>query len=109
MFNENFYEKIAYQQLFHDFLESQMEEQRIKTLKTLGTIVDQNYADDFAKILCAAIDNDCDEAKRIWDNLGFNASDFFAILGNSKSYFEVVQQEKETSFAEDCYMERYYE
>jgi|GEM_PF-4435084 hypothetical protein len=110
MFNHDYYDRISYEQIFWDFVEEDMEEQRAKTIETIGTIVGKlDHAESFAKILCVALDEECKEAMELWSNLGLDASHFFAIHRNKKEYFEIKQKEKGNQIGSDEYWERYYE
>lgn len=110
MYKTDYYEKMAYEQIFWDLIEDEMEEQRTKTIETIGTIVGKlEYAECFAKILCVAMGEDCQEAIVLWSNLGLDKSHLFAMYRDKKEYFECKQKERENQQGSDEYWERYYE
>lgn len=91
---ERYYDRLAYDQIFHEFMERRMNEQRKEIMKSLSSIVSPNYVEDFAKILCAAFEYNNDEAHKLWDTLCFNASDFYAITQDTKGYFENYKEDE---------------
>lgn len=91
---DEYYGRMAYDQLFHEFVEERMKEQRKEIMQNLSSIVSPNYVEDFAKILCAAFEYNNDEAHKLWDTLSFNASDFYAIMEDSKGYFENYKEDE---------------
>ena len=109
MYNPSYYDQLAYEQIFWDFVEDEMEEQRTKAIKAISNIVAKPcYAESFAKILCVAVGEECKEAMELWSNLGFDASDLFAIYRNKKEYFEFKKEERANQIGEDEYWERIY-
>jgi hypothetical protein len=101
MYNLDNYDRMAYEQLFHEFVEDQMKEQRNKTMLALSTILTPDYVEDLAKILCVALKEENSNAEKLWHQLGFSQLDYFAILEDKKEYFGIYQDE--------CDMEVHYE
>ncbi len=94
MYNRDYYDRISYNELFYEFMEDKMKEQRKEIMQRLTSIVLPNYVEDFAKILCAALENKCDYAEKLWIEFGFCASDFCAIMEDKKGYFENYKEDE---------------
>lgn len=87
MYNHDYYDRIAYDKLFYEFVEEKMKEQRIEILEKFRTVAPA-FVEPFANILCVAYENDSTHAAELWNKFGFDASDFFAITNNVEKYFE---------------------
>jgi hypothetical protein len=97
MYSHDYYDRLAYDKMFYDFVEERMKEQRKETMETIKSIVLPDYAEGFAKVLCAAFENGSSDAEKIWIRLGFNASNFFAINEDIKGYFENYKEKERWS------------
>lgn len=98
MRNLDYDDSLAYEQEYENYIAEKMEEQRQECIKILGTIVRQDLAEDFAKILAAAYESESSEAEKISARFGFNQCDFFAIEENFKEFrrkFEENQMERD--------------
>jgi hypothetical protein len=87
MYNHDYYDRIAYEGMFYEFVEEKMKEQRIAILEKLQAMAPA-FAESFANILCVAYENDSTHAAELWNKFGFDASDFFAITNNTPKYLE---------------------
>jgi len=83
---EYFIDEEAHQMLYENYIYDHMKMQRKEKINLLSSLVRQDLAEDFAKILSAANDLNMPEAKKISDILCFYQSDFLAIDENFNDY-----------------------
>src|SRR6185436_139593 len=82
----DYIDRLAYDQLYDDFISEKMEKQRQEKINFFKTIVRQDLAEDFTKILAAAYEYGSPEAENISAMFGFNQSDFLAKEEKLKEY-----------------------
>ncbi len=88
----DYHDRMAYEQMYDQYIEKKMEEQRKESIKVIGTIIRQDLAEDFSKILVAAYESGSVEAEKISDMFGFNQSNLFSIDKNFKAFKEDFEQ-----------------
>lgn len=89
----DYHDQMAYDQLLEQYIRDQMEEQRQESINFIGTLVRQDLANDFAKILAAAYEYGCPEAEKIAGMFGFNQKDFLAIDENYKEFKKRIEEQ----------------
>lgn len=89
----NYYDQMAYDQLYEENILNQMKRQRQENIKFLSSLVREDLAEDFAIILASAHEFGCTAAERIAKSFGFNQKDFLAIEENFKEYEELIVEE----------------
>jgi hypothetical protein len=87
------YDILACEMEYENFVREKMEEQRQESINFIGTLVRQDLAEDFAKILASAYEYGCPVAEKISNAFGFNQKDFLAIEKNFEQFEQKIIQE----------------
>jgi hypothetical protein len=86
-----YYDNLAYEMEYEDYVREKMKEQKQENINLIGTLVRQDLAEDFAKILVSAYEFGCPVAEKIVNQFGLNQKDFLAIDGKYEEFKKELQ------------------
>lgn len=92
MYLLDYHDSQAYEQRYEEFIQDEMEKQRAKSLQRLCSIIPQEIAEDFSKILVAAYEYGSPEAEKWCEQFSFNSLDLLALDEDFKGYKEDFEE-----------------
>lgn len=96
----NYYDQMAYEQLFDERVRSKMERQKQEYIKYFCSLVGADIGEEFAMILASAYEFGCPVAERIAKKFGFNQMDFLAIEENFEDFKQLLIEENSNHYIE---------